>query len=54
MTLTFENIAVAISAVLYASVGIGYLAKCNIPWGLVWLSYSAANMGLIWAASIKK
>jgi len=49
--MTFENIIVAIVMLLYATVGISYALKGNGPWALVWISYAAANLGLIWAAA---
>lgn len=46
-----EGYIVGVVMVLYALVGISYLIKGDYPWALTWLSYSLANVGLIWAAS---
>jgi len=40
-----------IAAVLYATVGVGYIVRKDYAWGLVWISYSLANVGLVFAAS---
>jgi len=48
--MNFETIIVGIAAVLYASVGVSYALKGNIPWSIVWFSYSSANFGLIYLA----
>lgn len=48
--MTFETIVIAIAALLYASVGTSYACKGNIPWAIIWYSYSTANFGLIYAA----
>ena len=39
-----------IAAILYAITAIGYIYKKEYAWGLVWFSYSAANVGLVLAA----
>jgi len=39
-----------LAAVLYAIVGFGYLFKKEYAWGLVWISYALANIGLVLAA----
>jgi len=49
----FEDIMVTIVFFLYAAVGISYVAQKNYPWALIWFSYAAANLGLIWAANTK-
>ena len=49
--MTLEQVVVAIVTVLYGIVGISYALKGNLPWALVWFSYSMANVGLIWSAS---
>jgi len=33
----------------YIVVGTSYLLKGNLPWAITWLSYGAANVGLILA-----
>ena len=43
----------AIVGVLYAITGLGYLWKRECGWGIVWISYALANLGLIMAASGK-
>lgn len=48
--MNYESIVVGIAAVLYFTVGVSYLLKGNYPWAIVWVAYSAANFGLIWAA----
>ena len=40
-----------IAAVLYATVGVGYIVRKDYAWGMVWISYSLANVGLVLAAS---
>lgn len=45
-----QTILVAAVMVIYATVGIMYACERNWPWALTWLSYAAANVGLIWAA----
>ena len=45
-----QTILVAVVMVIYATVGIMYAYERNWPWALTWLSYAAANVGLIWAA----
>ncbi len=42
-----------IAAVLYFVVGIGYLARKEYAWALVWISYSMANVGLVAAGEAK-
>lgn len=49
--MTLEQVVVSIVTVLYGIVGVSYALKGNLPWALVWISYSMANIGLIWAAS---
>lgn len=39
----------AITAVLYAAVGVGYLLKKDFAWATVWLAYAVANVGLVLA-----
>lgn len=48
--MSFEQIVVGLAMVLYATVGVSYAMKGDLPWALVWLSYATANVGLIWAA----
>jgi len=36
-------------AVLYAITAVAFFVKKDVPWGLVWLSYAMANVGLIFA-----
>jgi hypothetical protein len=50
--LKFEQIVILITAILYFSVGVSYLVKSQYAWGLVWVAYATANIGLI-MASIK-
>ena len=49
--MTLEQAVVSVVTILYGIVGISYALKGNLPWALVWISYSMANIGLIWAAS---
>jgi hypothetical protein len=51
--MTFENIVVSVSAVLYLSVGVSYFIKGYPAWGLVWTAYGIANVGLILASPNK-
>ena len=44
---SFEEWVVAISAILYASVGVSFFLKKEYSWAMVWLAYSLANVGLI-------
>jgi hypothetical protein len=48
--MSFETIVIGIAALLYACVGTSYGLKGNIPWAIIWYSYSTANFGLIYAA----
>lgn len=45
--MTFENVVVGISALLYFSVGVSWALKGQWAWSFVWLCYSGANVGLI-------
>jgi hypothetical protein len=47
--MNFEQIVIAVSAILYFSVGVSYLLKLQYAWALVWFAYSTANLGLILA-----
>tara|TARA_R100000008_G_scaffold71629_2_gene49536 strand:- start:4802 stop:4972 length:171 start_codon:yes stop_codon:yes gene_type:complete len=47
---TLVKLCPLIAAVLYAVVGFGYLFKKEYAWGLVWISYALANIGLVLAA----
>ena len=50
MTLdAFITVIPAIVGVLYATVALAYIIKGDIPWAIVWGSYSLANVGLILA-----
>lgn len=49
--MTFDNIVVAIAAVLYIAVGVSHFIKGNMPWALIWFTYGIANFGLVWAAN---
>lgn len=51
MNTSFEGHVIFIAALLYAVNGFVYISQKNYPWGLVWLAYAAANIGLMWAAS---
>jgi len=51
--MTFENIVISVSALLYLSVGASYMIKGNFPWALVWFAYGIANVGLIIASHNK-
>ena len=42
-----------IAAVLYFIVGVGYLARRDYAWALIWISYSMANIGLVAAGESK-
>ena len=44
---SFIAIIPAVVGCLYASVGVAYLIKGDVPWSIVWLSYALANVGLI-------
>ena len=44
---TFIATIPAVVGILYAAVGVAYLIKGDIPWGIVWGSYALANVGLI-------
>jgi hypothetical protein len=48
--MTFENYVVAVTAVLYITVGAIYAYKGNIPWAMVWFCYGLANVGMILAS----
>jgi hypothetical protein len=48
--MSFEQTIVLAAMVLYAAAGISYALKGDASWALVYLSYAAANAGLIWAA----
>ena len=52
--LTMDNVfkiyLPAFIAVVYFSVGTYYAVNKNWPWAIVWTSYAAANVGLVWAA----
>ncbi len=48
--MTFEQIIVLAAMLLYTAAGASYAFKGDAPWALVYLSYAAANAGLIWAA----
>jgi len=39
----------AVVGVLYTITAIAFFMKHDFPWGLVWISYAAANLGLILA-----
>jgi hypothetical protein len=52
--MSFETFTIGISMLLYTMTGISYLIKDNWPWALVWFAYALANIGMIWAATIKK
>lgn len=45
--MTFENIVVGISALLYLSVAVSFAIKGNWAWSLIWLCYTGANIGLM-------
>ena len=45
--MTFENIVVGISALLYFAVAISFAIKGNWAWFFIWLCYSGSNVGLI-------
>jgi hypothetical protein len=45
--MNWENSVIAISAVLYGSVGVSFLVKGQYSWALVWICYSLANFGLM-------
>ncbi len=46
----FEQAIVLAAMFLYTAAGTSYALKGDAPWALVYLSYAAANAGLIWAA----
>jgi hypothetical protein len=50
--MNYESIVICIAAVLYFSVGVSYFLKGNYPWAIIWVAYSVANFGLVWAALI--
>jgi len=50
MMSTLLNVMPAIVGVLYALTGLGYLWQRQYGWGIVWLSYAMANVGLIMAS----
>lgn len=50
MLSTLLNVMPAIVGVLYAITGLGYLWQRQYGWGIVWLSYAMANVGLIMAS----
>ena len=47
--MSFEQIIVLTAMLLYTAAGTSYALKGDAPWALVYLSYAAANAGLIWA-----
>lgn len=47
--MNFQQIVVLAAMLLYTAAGASYALKGNAPWALVYLSYAAANAGLIWA-----
>jgi len=49
--MSFEQIIVLTAMLLYTAAGASYAFKGDAPWALVYLSYAAANAGLIWAES---
>ena len=51
MQWNLDNIAVGISAGMYAVVGISYFSQGKYPWSFIWICYACANVGLLWAAS---
>jgi hypothetical protein len=48
--MTFEQAIVLAAMFLYTAAGTSYALKGDAPWAMVYLSYAAANAGLIWAA----
>ena len=36
-------------AVLYFVTGVAFLVRRDVPWAIVWMAYSLANVGLILA-----
>lgn len=44
---TIINVLPIIVAAQYATIGFCYLAKKDLAWFLVWISYSLANLGLV-------
>lgn len=40
-------------AVFYAATATAYLCKRDWPWAVIWFSYAAGNVGLIWAAAAR-
>jgi hypothetical protein len=47
--MSFEQFIVLAAMFLYTAAGASYALKGDAPWALVYLSYAAANAGLIWA-----
>ena len=47
--MSFEQFIVLTSMLLYTAAGASYAIKGDMPWALVYISYAAANAGLIWA-----
>lgn len=47
---TLVRVTPAIVAVLYGITALGYAAKRDWPWCLVWFCYALSNIGLILAA----
>lgn len=45
-----EQYIVGVVTLLYFGVGMIYAFRGEMPWALVWISYSMANVGLIWAS----
>ena len=49
INITFEQIAITTSGILYFLVGMTYLIKKEYAWAIIWFAYSTANIGLMLA-----
>ena len=49
INITFEQIAITTSGILYFIVGMTYLIKKEYAWAIIWFAYSTANIGLMLA-----